>query len=166
MRWGLYTVALLATLLLAGSVRWVLHLSWLDPFLVLVLLCGLLAPVRDARLAAWIAGLVHDLSSGDPLGIHAFTLGLTGLLLTRLREALNIEPWWARGVACALAAWAGQLLYLIHHAYWTAAGGLSWVRIVGESWMTATVAGVIVIPLTGLPRLFSRRRRAGGAKVG
>ena len=107
MVWSGFAIALLLAYLLQTGVVALLGVPFVDAFLVLALLCGLVAPTHDARIAAWIAGLVQDLGSADALGIHAFTLGLTGLLLTRLRGVGNVGVWWVRGLAAFLAAWPG-----------------------------------------------------------
>ena len=130
-----------------------------DAFLVLALLCGLLAPTHDARLAAWITGLAQDLGSADALGIHAFTLGLTGLLLTWLREIGNVGVWWVRGLAAFLAAWPGQLVYLLHLHYWAGNAAASLWGLVVTATLSSLVAAILATLISALPRLLHRRRR-------
>jgi rod shape-determining protein MreD len=122
-------------------------------------LCGLLAPTWDARIAAWIAGLVYDLGSADVLGIHAFTLGLTAFLLTQLREVGNVGVWWVRLLAAFLAAWPGQFVYLLHLHYWAGHGSASLWSLIAAAALTALVVAVLATAISFLPRLLQRRRR-------
>ena len=131
----------------------------LDVFLTAALLVGLLMPVHEARLAGWIVGLVQDLASSDPLGIHAFTLGLTVLLLTWLRDLLNTRVWWARWLACLAAAVPGQVLYLLHLYYYAGRGGQPLTALLGEAAALAGVSAALATALTALPGLVLRRRR-------
>jgi cell shape-determining protein MreD len=159
MAWGGFAVALILAYLVQTGLAAVVNLAWFDAFLLVALLCGLLAPVHDARIAAWITGLVYDLGSADVLGIHACTLGLTALLLTRLREVGNIGVWWVRLLAGFLAAWPGQLVYLLHLHYWAGHGAASLGGLIAHAALTGLVAAVIATALSFLPRLFQRRRR-------
>lgn len=159
MAWGGFAIALLLAYLLQTGVAAPLDVPYFDAFLVLVLLCGLLAPTHDARIAAWIVGLAYDLGSVDALGIHAFTLGLTGLLLTKLREVGNVRVWWVRGLAAALAAWPGQMIYLLHLHYWAGRGSASFWGLVAEATVTSLVAAALATLINALPGVVHRQRR-------
>jgi cell shape-determining protein MreD len=158
MAWGGFAIALLLAYLLQTGVAALLNIPFFDAFLVLALLCGLLAPTHDGRIAAWIVGLVQDLGSADALGIHAFTLGLTGLLLTHLREIGNISVWWVRGLAAFLAAWPGQLIYLLHLHYWAGHGSASLWGLVAGAALTSLVAAALAMLINALPWMLRRRR--------
>jgi cell shape-determining protein MreD len=159
MAWGAFAIALVLAYLVQTGVAALIPLPSFDPFLVLALLVGLLAPTYDARIAAWIAGFVQDLGSADALGIHAFTLGLTGLLLTHLREIVNVRVWWVRGLAALVAAWPGQLIYLLHLNYWAGVGAVSLGDVVVSATWTALLAAALATIIHALPWLVGRRRR-------
>ena len=83
---------LLAGLFLVVMVRWPANFTawgvtpaW--PFL-LVLLLGLRARVQPAVVLSWCTGLLVDLLSLSPLGVHAFLFGLAALVLVRVRGHL------------------------------------------------------------------------------
>jgi len=160
MAWGAFVIALLLAYVLQTGVAGLLAVPHFDAFLVLALLCGLLAPTYDARLAAWITGLAQDLGSADVLGVHAFTLGLTGLLLTWLREVGNVSVWWVRVLAAFLAAWPGQLLALLHLYYWWPGhGSASLWSVIATATLTSLVAAVLAMLISALPRVTRRPRR-------
>jgi rod shape-determining protein MreD len=159
MAWGAFVAALVAAFLLQTGVLAPLDVQHLDAFLLVAVMCGLLARTWDARIAGWIAGLVYDLGSADVLGIHAFTLGLTALLLTRLRDLGNIGVWWVRVLAVFLSAWPGQLVYLLHLHYWAGHGSASLWSLILSAALTALVAAILATVISFLPRLLHRSRR-------
>jgi cell shape-determining protein MreD len=166
MAWGGFALALVLAYLVQTGVAAALHLPYFDAFLLVAVLCGFLAPTHDARLAAWITGLAQDLGSADALGIHAFTLGLTGLLVTWLREVGNVGVWWVRGMAAFLAAWPGQLVYLLHLHYWTGHASSSLGRLIVTATLTSLVAAVLATLISTAPWLLHRRRRHYRRTVG
>lgn len=113
MPWLSFALALLATFVLQLSVVHALGLRSLDLFLVLTLLLGLFAPVHEARIAGWIAGLVQSLQSDVRFGVEPFALGLTAFALTGLRGLVNTEVWWARLLVVFIAAVPGQLFTVL-----------------------------------------------------
>lgn len=157
--WGRFTLLLLVVLLVQTGLSWITSLRVLDAFLLLVLLVSLLGPDHDSRLAAWITGLFQDLASADPLGLHAFSLGLTALILTRLRDLLNLNVSWLRTAACLLAALPGQLLCGLHVHFWSGHGIMSAFEIALAALAAAAVASLVAASVTGMPR-FARRLRA------
>jgi len=159
MAWSGFAIALLLAYLLQTGVAALLGVPCFDAFLVLALLCGLVAPTHDARIAAWIVGLAQDLGGADVLGIHAFTLGLTGLLLTHLRGIGNVSVWWVRGLAAFLAAWPGQVIYLLHLHYWTRVGSVSLGNLILVATLTSIIAAVLALLINSLPWVVLRRRR-------
>lgn len=155
--WGRFALALLATLVVQTVVAWLLGARYLDAFLLLSVLAGLLAPARDARLMALAAGLAQDLTSADVLGLHAFSLGLTGLLLTLLLEVVNTSVLWARIAVCFLAALPGQLLCAVHTVYWSGHGLTPWPLVLADVTILSLVAAIAASAITS-SRRFSRRR--------
>ena len=159
MRWGSFALVLAATYLLQVAVLFVLGWSWLDPFLILALVCALMAPTHEARLAGWITGLVQDLGSIDPLGLHAFTLGLAVWIVTKLREELNVHVIWPRLLVLLFGSFPALLVYWLHRAFWSGGGETSWWSMISQSFTTAAGASVIVLLITIAPWFARRGRR-------
>ena len=162
MNWVGLVAALLVTLLVQTTLARLgdLPLIELDLLLVLALLYGLLAPVQDARLAALLIGFAVDLTTEGAVGIYAFSFGLTGLLLTWMREVVNRQLWWGRLLITFLAALPGQLLIVLHLRFvQRAALGTVWQMLVSVVLVSATAALVTVL-LTFLPPLAPRRHLA------
>lgn len=159
MRWGGFAFTLLVACLLQMGVTAFLPLPTFDAFLILALLCAVLMRKHDARLAGWIVGFVQDLGSADALGIHAFTLGLTVLLLTHLREVGNMNVWWLRALVAFLATWPPQVLYLAHLYYWPGSGPESFGKLLLSSVLTSALAALIATFITSLPGMLHNRRR-------
>lgn len=161
MSWSWLAVALVAIYLIQTAVLGPLGLGAIDLFLVLALLCGLVAPVHDARLAAWAVGLAQDAGGGGVLGLHAFAWGLVGLLLTRMRPVINLRLWWARLLVTLAAALPGELLVLLHARYIEGALALAPGRLVGHCLSTSFLAATLAALITVLPRLHRAARRQG-----
>jgi rod shape-determining protein MreD len=157
MPWGLYTVALLLVYLAQSAVLPHFAPQWLDLFLAFALVCGLTAPVADARLAAWIAGLAQDIGGDGPLGIHALALGLAAWLLTCVRELANRELWWVRWLAGFITAAPAQLVLQVHARYYQGAA-ISWPGMIGYSLLSALAASLLAAAVVRLPTLLRRRR--------
>ncbi len=159
MPWSLYAVGLVAAFLLQTAVLPLLHLGAVDLLLTLALVCGLAAPVPDARLAGWGAGFVKDLDTDGPLGLHAVLCGLAVLLLTVVRAQLNLHLWWVRWLLAAAVAWPVELAARLHQHFTlgtsATAGGL-----VFGSLLTAVVAGLLATLLLALPGRAGRRAAA------
>ena len=158
MVWSGYAIALFIVYVVQAAVVSLLGLEHVDLFLVLAITYGLMAPTYDARLAAWLAGLVQDLGTADPLGIHAFILGMTGLFVTHLREIGNADVWWMRLLIVFLAAWPAYLLYILYLHFWVGHGDQTLLAMAGSAAWTAGIASVLVLGLTSLPALSARRR--------
>lgn len=161
MRWGGFAFALLVACVLQKGVLALLPAPApaFDAFLILALLSGLLMRKHDARLAGWLVGFVQDLAGADALGIHAFTLGLTALLITRLREIGNMNVWWMRALVAFIAAWPPQVLYLMHLYYWSGSGSQSFGGLLWTSALTSALAALIVTFINALPWILRSRRR-------
>lgn len=87
MRW--VRLFLGGTLLTLAALRWPEHLAargLMPAWLLLPGLCvGLSGTPGRAALAGFSFGLVADLCSLEPLGVHAFAFGAAALLLARIR---------------------------------------------------------------------------------
>lgn len=157
MPWFVFALVLLAVLVIQTGALAILGVGWLDLFLVLAIIWSLLAPVHDARLACWTAGLVQDLASSGPLGVNAFSLGLAGIIATGLRRGLNIHAWWGRALVAFLAGWPAALLPLLHARYWEGrVTGPAWA-IPGQAAGVALSAAILATVITSLPRFVKRR---------
>lgn len=80
--WILVPLLLLVVIL---QVTWLplIPISGLKPDLALVLVTvwGLLAPIGEAAQWGFVLGILLDLTSGLPFGVHTLTLTLVGLLV-------------------------------------------------------------------------------------
>ncbi|MFO0839941.1 MAG: hypothetical protein U1D55_15625 [Phycisphaerae bacterium] len=163
MPWSVVALLLVVTFVLQTAVVSLMGLHYADLFLSLALLCGLVMPIYDGRIAAWAIGLVQGLGSQDALGIHALLLGLAAILLTNLRAAVNLSLWWARWLIAFVAAWPVQILYL---AYQRFAEGqtVGWIEIVFGSAFSALIAGLFAALVTALPILVTTRRVSEGRR--
>lgn len=160
MPWGWFSIALLVTYVLQTAAVPYVGVTALDLLLVLALLCGLVAPAQEARLAAWITGFVQDIGTapGSPLGLHALAFGLAVLGLTYLREWVNRHVWWVRWLIAFLVAWPTQFLVHLHTRFLQGAD-LPWSRMVLEALVTALLAALLAALLVALPTALGRRRR-------
>ncbi|MCK4341346.1 MAG: rod shape-determining protein MreD [Phycisphaerae bacterium] len=157
MPWGIFILALLITYLLQTTVLRLASVEPLDLLLTLALVCGLAAPVQEARLAGWFTGFAQDIGSAGPLGLHALLLGLAVLVLTRLRELVNQHLWWARWLIMFIVAFPAQVLLQLHLRFLQGAH-LSWSRMGLDALTTAMLASLLAALLLGLPAVFRGRR--------
>lgn len=159
MPWAVFGIALLGVLLLQTTLLAALGLNDdLDLFLVLTILCGLLAPTLDARIAGWLIGLCQDLSSGAGLGPRALALGLTAWLITLLRDWIPVRPLLTRLIVAFVAALPGQMLALAHSFWWRGHGTATFGRLLVLALLSSLLAAVLAVALTCLPWLAQRRR--------
>ena len=159
MNWLGLLAALIVALLLQTTVARMgdLPLIDLDLLLVLTLIYGLLAPLHEARLSAWIIGFAADLMTEGPIGVHAFAFGLVGLLLTQMREVINKRLWWGRLLICFLAALSGELL-IVFHLRLIQGGQLgTWWHMLASAFSVAMTAALAAALLTLIPSLAPRR---------
>ncbi len=157
MHWGLYLLALVGVYLVQTTLLRHFAPEWIDLLLALALLLGLTLPAPEARLAGWGAGLMVDIGTDGPLGVHALFFGAAVFLLTYLRELVNRELWWVRWLAGVLVAWPAQLLVFIYErVYEGAARSVGGILL--QSLLTAIVAALLATLLLEIPRLGARRR--------
>lgn len=157
MIWGLFAIGLLFVYLVQTALQPLLP-AWLDLFVAFALVCGLSAPLYEARLFGWLTGLLRDVNTQGPIGAHALALGLAGLLLTHLRELVNSEIWWVRWLIGFLAALPGLLGARLY--FWFAPQvQLPLLTLLWQTVVTTFVASLLAALVTELPALLNRRRR-------
>lgn len=165
MRWAPFAIALLAVLALQTSVVALLPLGWVDLFLAFALLCALVGPVHEARLACVVAGFVQGLAGGQALGVQAFALGLAGLVVTRLRTRVNVQVWLGRLAVALAGGFCAALFVELHSRFWEVGRGDSLAWMFFRALGMAAVAALLAAGLTGLPWLMARRRRGFGPRA-
>ncbi len=155
MRWGWFALALLATFIVQASFAPLLP-AGLDLFAAFALACAWLLPVEEACLAGWIAGFIQDVGSMQPLGLHAFALGLTAWGLTRIRDLVNRELWWVRWFSGFVVLFPLQML-VTARVLWGAR--VPWWTFVTEPFTTALLAAFVAALLMLIPAALARRPR-------
>lgn len=162
MRWGTFVTILFAAYLLQALAP--ISPEHLPLLLALAIVCGLNAPTADARIAAWLCGFMLDLTGGPTsIGVNSLALGLTGLILTWLRESGLFGSGPARFLIAVAAAWPGQIIYDVL-TFSSAPGGYSIWRGVMSTLLTSAMAALIAMIFAIFPILvLSRRRRFGRA---
>ncbi len=159
MPWTLFGLALAATFLVQTAAMHLAAPRWLDLLLTLALVCGLMAPVADGRLAGWITGFAYDIGGTGPLGLHALALGLAVIIASSLRDMVNRSLWWVRWLIAVVAAVPAQLLVEWHFKYYQG-GDFVWSQVLIGSAAAALLAAVIA----GLPAYSKRRKRHASAR--
>ena len=144
-RYSTTKVTLLACVLLA------LELTLLDLFSVkgarpeplLTLACFAALFARDSRqglMASWIIGLVKDLSSAGPWGLHALLFLATGAVVLQIRQVLYREFAVTQLVVSFVAAWWVNVAAAIFVS--VTVGGIPFGVILGRSFLSATLTAV------------------------
>lgn len=161
MRWATFLAILFAAYLLQALLP--IRPEYLPLLLALAIVCGLNAPTDDARIAAWLCGLMLDLT-GEPhlIGVNSLAFGLTGLILTWLRESGLSAAGPARFIIAVLAAWPGQFLYDIL-VFASREGGYSVWAGLARTLLTASIAAVVALIFAVFPVMVLHRRRLGRA---
>jgi len=154
MPWMLFSLALAATFLVQTAAMHLAAPRWLDLLLTLALICGLMAPVTEGRLAGWITGLAYDIGGAGPLGLHALALGLAVVIVGSLRDMVNRSLWWVRWLIAAVAALPAQLLVELHFKYYQGAS-ISWSQVL----LGSAAAALLAAWFAGLPVYSNRRTR-------
>ncbi len=104
--YSLIAAALLLTVLPLPQALRLWQPPWLGVALIWLVLAG---PARNRLLIAAVAGLVHDLLSGAPLGLHAMAATVLTFMATNLRGRMVSSPPWQRFLL-AMATLAAYLL--------------------------------------------------------
>lgn len=160
MPWGFFSLTLLGVLVLQTGVIGVLPVvrGAVDLPLALAVACALVAPVYDARIAAWIVGLAVGLASSHALGVHALAFGLAAWIVTDLRSVINIGAWWGRLFVALLGAVPAHLVVELHARFWEIDRGDSPSVAVARTIVIAGIAAAVAVSVTALPGMLSRRR--------
>jgi hypothetical protein len=58
-----------------------------------------------------------------------------------------------------LAAWPGQIIYLLHLHYWAGPGSTTLWNLIVDATLTSLVAAALAMLIHGLPWVLRRRRR-------
>jgi rod shape-determining protein MreD len=161
MNWAKLLAVLLAAVLLQTTLGRLVDvpLVEIDLPLILVLVCGLISPTHDARLAGLLVGGVVDLLSGGPMGVNTFAFGFTALAVTKLRETINRHMWLGRLLIALLAALTCELVLLLHLHYLQGADLGGFAHAVLTACRIAVPAALAAALLTLVPALAPRRRR-------
>lgn len=158
MPWLWFSAALLVVSILQSTVM-VHAWSTIDLYIILTIVWALSAPTYDARVAGWIIGLVQDLGTVSPLGLHAFALGLTALAVTILRENIFRQTLYTRSVVGAVGALPGVLLVPIHLWFVHNLPTDGFWRTVVYVVLTPVFSAVIAAAILELPNWTGRSRR-------
>lgn len=159
MRWALFAAGLLVIYVVTRGVwfRFPL-LAPVDLFLTYALVCALFARAPDAGLAGWIVGLAQDLGSEGPVGIHAVSLGLAGVIVASLRETFNVRVWWPRWLTLFGAAAPAAVLVGLYRHFWRSGGELGLAAVLGGALWIALIAATLALLVTAVPGVALDRR--------
>jgi len=152
MSWAIYALALLVTFLLQGGVVNVVGPELLGHppialYLALALLLGLVMSRDEARLAALGVGLLQDLTSAGPVGIHTFTCGLAAMVVSGWRDGA-LFPWPARFVVGLTGGLLAAVVRALFERYWSGAAASLSGLLLGAV-VTAVVAAAVAATLCG-----------------
>ncbi len=168
MGWAAALVALFFVFLVQSTLVVALP-EWVRPdgYLVAAVVLSLLMPVYDARLAAFLAGFLQDIESGDPtIGGRAVCFGLMAMLIGKLRVEVNLRVWWGRLTVALLGALPPYFLHLVFARFWQGAyPDASWLELIltalyAVAWaaVLATVATSTSLSKSALGRLAAGAR--------
>lgn len=136
--------------------------------LLAAIFIALQAPREAALLGCFALGLIHDLVSQQPLGLHALAYGLVGLMIVGSQSSLQRENPLAHVMLAAVGGIVVTLVILVNQRFTPAApaeaispeiilpalrvgpGALIW----GVIW-TTLLAPVVLWPLNKLRRRFA-----------
>lgn len=127
--------------------------SWL---LLPALDFGLVARPRAAALAGWCFGLLADLFSLEPLGLHAFLFGGAALILARFRGVVFADHPLTQALAGATLALVVNLALLIRLEI--AAPELSFFGVAPAALLAAIVTGLCLPVLAAVDQRFGISR--------
>jgi len=143
-------------LLVLGAVALAAELTVLDgwslkgarPEALLSLACFAALFARDSSqglLASWLIGLLKDLGSAGPLGLHALLFLAAGAVVLQIRQVLYREsPMTQLAVAFIAACWVNLAAAIIVAL---TVGGIPPGVIVGRTLLSALLTAVLTVPL-------------------
>ena len=116
--------------------------------LLLSLACFAALFARDSGqglLASWLIGLLKDLGSAGPLGLHALLFLGAGAVVLHLRQILFREsPLTQLGVTFVAACWVNLATAIVVSI---SVGGIPFGVMVGKTLLSALLTAVITVPL-------------------
>ena len=143
-------------LLLLGAVLLAFELTVLDRWSVsgaraealLSLACFAALFARDSGqglLAAWLIGLLKDLGSAGPLGLHALLFLAAGGVVLQIRQVLFREsPLTQLAVTFVAACWVNLAAAIVVSL---SVGGIPLGVIAGKTLLSALLTAVLTIPM-------------------
>lgn len=122
MRWLTFAILAGISIVLQTALAPYVELSGIRPDWVFVLATfyALLGPWPDACIAAWILGLLVDLSSADSgtgyghIGLFAFSFGGAAWLILQVRDLIFPEHWLSHTILTLLSALVVQAAVAIY----------------------------------------------------
>jgi rod shape-determining protein MreD len=116
--------------------------------LLLSLACFAALFARDSGqglLASWLVGLIKDLGSAGPLGLHALLFLGAGWVVLQIRQILFREsPLTQLGVTFVAACWVNLAAAVLVSM---SVGGIPFGVIVGKTLLSALLTAGITVPL-------------------
>ncbi|HVE40194.1 MAG TPA: rod shape-determining protein MreD [Planctomycetota bacterium] len=95
--------------------------------------------------ASWIIGLLKDVGSAGPLGLHALLFLGAGWVVLQIRQILFREsPLTQLGVAFVAACWVNLAAAIVVSI---SVGGIPFGVIVGKTLLSALFTAVLTVPL-------------------
>jgi len=143
-------------LLVLGAVALALELTLLDawsikgarPEALLSLACFAALFARDSAqglTASWMIGLLKDVGSAGPLGLHALLFLGSGAVVLQLRQVLFREsPVTQIAVTFIAACWVNLASAIVVSC---TVGGIPFGVIVGKTLLSALLTGLMTVPL-------------------
>jgi rod shape-determining protein MreD len=149
-RYSTGKLALVGTAALAFELTvlegWSVHGARAEALLSLACFAALFA--RDSSqglLASWISGLLKDLGSAGPLGLHALLFLGAGWVVLQIRQILFREsPLTQLGVAFIAACWVNLVAALVISL---SVGGIPIGVIVIQTFVSALLTAALTVPL-------------------
>jgi len=148
-----------AKLLVLGAVALVFELTLLErwslkdarPEALLSLACFAALFARDSSqglLASWLIGLLKDVGSSGPLGLHALLFLGAGAVVLQIRQVLYREsPLTQLAVTFIAACWVNLAAALVVAV---SVGGIPVGVLLGRTLLSALLTALITVPLHGM----------------
>jgi rod shape-determining protein MreD len=116
--------------------------------ILLSLACFAALFARDSGqglLASWLIGLLKDVGSAGPLGLHALLFLGAGWVVYQVRQILFREsPLTQLGVAFVAACWVNLAAAIVVAI---SVGGIPFGVIVGKTLLSALLTAVVTVPI-------------------
>ncbi len=122
---------------------------WPEWVFILAVHYALWGPWPDAAIAAWLLGLIVDLQSADPVGLHAFCYGAAAWVILRVRQVVFRDHPVTHLVVTLVFAFAVQLLIALY--YWWRLSGAAGSEALWSSALCIAVYTALWAPLLHWP---------------